>query len=101
LSIKTDKLLSASPIINWESHLDIPKKCDSRSEGCHKIHASLRNDEQKNNCASVCLDLHEKLQRDPKFLSKDITGDVTVVNGYACEKLSKSLGSGKVHHLHA
>jgi hypothetical protein len=37
---------------------------------------------RKKKCAGVCLDLHEKLQRDPPLLSKVITGDVTLVNGY-------------------
>jgi hypothetical protein len=40
---------------------------------------------RKKNYASVCLDLYEKLQRDPQFLPKVITGDVTLVNVYAYE----------------
>jgi hypothetical protein len=55
-----------------------------------KFVPQLSNDEQKENPANTCQDLQEKLERDPEFLSKIITGDETWVYSYNPETKQES-----------
>jgi len=41
--------------------------------------------EQKDDCVSICTDLHKWAQNDPKFMSSVITGDESWVYGYDLE----------------
>ena len=54
--------------------------------------------EQKKDRVSICTDLRERAQNDPKFTSSVITGDESWIYGYDLEK-TKCPPSGKLHHL--
>ena len=56
--------------------------CDS------DICAPSLTEEQKNDRMSVCTDLHDRAQNNPKFMSSVITGDERWVYGYDPEKMS-------------
>jgi hypothetical protein len=56
-----------------------------------KFMPGLLSEKQKENCVNMCQDFWERLGGGPKFLSKTITGDETLVYGYAPE--TKQLSS--------
>jgi hypothetical protein len=49
----------------------------------------LTND-QKQQCLNVCLELREKANKDPTFISKIITGDKSWIYGYDPETKQQS-----------
>jgi len=50
---------------------------DSLNMRCtaNKFASCVLSEEQKTNCVVVCQDLQERLERDPEFALKNITGD--------------------------
>ena len=65
---------------------------------CAKMVPNNLTTEQKANRRDVCLDLLERLEREPEFFSRFITGDESWILEYDPEKNAK-VGSGKLQNL--